>query len=158
MDDAGTAGTADAGDLGEARHEPVDEGACGTPRAGMDRQPGRLVERHEIVVEVEERELGCLRIDPGGRGRGRIPGDPHPGANHQRCADGFGVDGDPAAADPLLDLIARDPEPGGEEAVEAAAGLRLSGLERVRPRAHGEPVRRRGAGAASRRGAARGRC
>ena len=68
---------ADAGELGEAGQQPVDERAVGVAGAGMDDETGRLVDDDHVVVHVDDRELDRRigRRAAGDRDRRRVDAD-----------------------------------------------------------------------------------
>ena len=115
----GRPGPADAGDLGEAAEQPVHQGAGGLSGAGVNRQAGRLVEHDQIVVEEEQVELARFRHDPRLAPFGWIPVDALAGAQEVprfRLRDA--VHRQVPGADPLLNLVARQVEMGGDGAIE----------------------------------------
>ena len=74
----GRCGSPDAGDLGKAGQQPVDERAVGVAGAGMDDEPGRLVDDDHVVVDVDDAELDRRVRPPAGVAPGTAPGRPRP--------------------------------------------------------------------------------
>ena len=92
----------------------------GLAGAGMDGEPGGLVEHDEVVIAVEHAELARFRLHPGLATRRRIPGDLLAGAQEVpglRLRDA--VERQVPGANPLLNLVARQVEMNGEGAIEA---------------------------------------
>lgn len=153
MDDPGSAWAADAADLRKAFEEMMGQGSSASPRAGVNGQAGRLVDRHQPGILVQQAQVAGLGIDAGARGRGRGPADLGAGAQELRGAGCPRADLDPTLVDPSLNLVARNLEGACQETVEPFA-LRVVGdveapaLDRGRTgrRRRGVQVSRRGLG------------
>jgi len=120
--DAGSPRPADAGELGEARQQPVHERARAAPRARVHDQSGWLVDRQQRVVLVEDHQLARLGLEPIVAGGGRLlPLELHAGLEAARRLRRRAVDPHAAVVDPALDLVARQLEVRGEEAIQPLA-------------------------------------
>ena len=131
----------DAGDARRSRRRPpraeqgVDERAAGVPRRRVDDEPGRLVDDQQVVVLVDDRDVGsraaAIEVDAArlrdDRAAGRLPGSTMR-VRLERAAAG----GQAAVGDELLDVAPGQAGQVGDVAIDPRPRRHPSGTAQER--------------------------
>ena len=131
MDDAGPAGSSHLTHFGIVSQETMGQRSRRAPGAGVDREPGGLVQDDKGIFFVDYPEIAGLGGHFGtGVPHQRIPFERLAKSQVMRSLGGFAIDQDSFGPDPLLDLVTGEAQVIGQKAVEAhPGGLRWDGGE-----------------------------